>query len=75
MFLEKEKLKLNPKSRIYKNTNNFIYLGKDLKGKRHYKKRPIKQINKKYYLYNKNIIKLNNLISTINYYNNIKKYK
>ena len=35
-FLEKEKLVLNKKTRIYKNTNNFIFLGRDKKGK--YKK-------------------------------------
>ena len=32
-FLEKEHLKLNNKSRIYKNTNNFVFLGRSRKGK------------------------------------------
>ena len=32
-FLEKEKLTLNKKSRIYKSTNNFLFLGRDKKGK------------------------------------------
>ena len=31
-FLEKEKLKLNDKSRIYKNTDNFMFLGRNKKG-------------------------------------------
>ena len=31
-FLKKDKLELNKKSRIYKNNNNFIYLGKNKKG-------------------------------------------
>ena len=32
-FLNKEHLKLNNKSRIYRNTNNFIFLGRNRKGK------------------------------------------
>lgn len=32
-FLDKEKLVLNKKSRIYKSTNNFLFLGRDKKGK------------------------------------------
>ena len=31
-FLEIEKLKLNSKTRIYKNTNNFVFLGRNTKG-------------------------------------------
>lgn len=33
VFLQKEDLTLNPKSRILKNTNNFIFLGRNQKGK------------------------------------------
>lgn len=32
-FLEKEKLKLNEKTRIYKNTNNYLFLGRNIKNK------------------------------------------
>lgn len=32
-FLNKEKLILNKKSRIYKSTNNFLFLGRNKKGK------------------------------------------
>lgn len=32
-FLEKEKLQLNAKTRIYKNTNNFLFLGRNTKMK------------------------------------------
>ena len=42
-FLLKEKLELNQKTRIYKNTNNFIYLGRNKYGK--YSK--YRKINKK----------------------------
>ncbi len=31
-FLEKEKLQLNSKTRIYKNINNFLFLGRNIKG-------------------------------------------
>ena len=31
-FLKKEKLTLNIKTRIYKNTNNFLFLGRNQKG-------------------------------------------
>ena len=31
-FLAKEKLTLNSKTRIYKNTNNFLFLGRNSKG-------------------------------------------
>lgn len=50
-FLEKEKLTLNKKSRIYKSTNNFLFLGRDKKGK-YAKYRSIKRnIRKREYLY------------------------
>ena len=67
-FLEKEKLVLNKKTRIYKNTNNFIFLGRDKKGK--YKKyRNVKRkIKKKKYLYENNKINMMSYISTINCY-------
>ena len=70
-FLEKEKLVLNKKTRIYKNTNNFIFLGRDKKGK--YKKyRNVKRkIKKKKYLYENNKINMMSYISTINCYINL----
>lgn len=67
-FLEKEELKLNKKTRIYKNTNNFIFLGENKYGfsnKYRNKKRKLKY---KKYLYENNKIKLNNYVmSYINY--------
>ena len=50
-FLEKEKLVLNRKTRIFKNTNNFIFLGRDKKGRYanyRYVKRRIKGRNNRY---------------------------
>lgn len=69
MNQKKEKLFLNKKTRIYKNTNNFIFLGRNKYGK-YSKYRVVKRrIKKKYKMYKNNNIKLNNLMSTINSYN------
>ena len=57
-FLSKEKLTLNAKTRIYKNTNNFIFLGKNQKGK-YAKYREVKRkLKKQNYLYQENHITL-----------------
>ena len=64
-FLKKERLKLNNKTRIYKNTNNFIFLGRNNKGKYakyRYMKRRLNSKKKRYYNQN---IKLINLSCTI----------
>ena len=70
-FLKKEELKLNSKTRIYKNTNNFIFLGRNNKG--HYTRyRNIKRkLRKRYYLYQKGIIPLNSLVSSSICYNQL----
>lgn len=70
-FLDKEHLKLNNKSRIYKNTNNFIFLGRNRKGK-YAKYRNIKRkikYRKRLYEYGK--IDLMGYINTINCYRNL----
>lgn len=70
-FLEKEHLKLNGKSRIYKNTNNFIFLGRNIKGK-YARYRNIKRKMKyRRYLYNCNKINLMQYINTIECYKNL----
>lgn len=69
-FLEKEKLTLNSKTRIYKNTDNFIFLGitkNNLPAKYRIINRKLKQSN---YLYNKNKLSLNSLSSSIICYTN-----
>ena len=63
-FLSKEKLTLNAKTRIYKNTNNFIFLGKNQKGK-YAKYREVKRkLKKRNYLYQENKITLIQYISS-----------
>lgn len=72
-FLKKEKLLLNKKSRIYKNTNNFVFLGRTKNGK-YAKYRNLKRkIKYKKYLYESGKISLNSYVSTRICYKNIKK--
>lgn len=64
-FLEKEKLILNKKTRIYKNTNNFIFLGRNKFGKYanyRYVKRRIKSRKSRYL---KGEIRLANFASSL----------
>ena len=72
-FLEKEHLKLNGKSRIYKNTNNFIFLGRNNKGKYARYRNIKRKIKYRRYLYNCNKINLMQYINTIECYKNITK--
>lgn len=72
-FLDKEHLKLNNKSRIYRDTNNFIFLGRNRKGK-YAKYRNIKRkIKYRKKLYEIEKIDLIGYINTVNCYKNIVK--
>lgn len=74
-FLEKEKLELNKKTRIYKSTNSFVFLGRNKYGK-YVKYKSIKRkIKKKNYLYREKRITLSSLTSTIICYNNLSRTK
>ena len=73
IFLNKEKLVLNRKSRIYKNTNNFIFLGRNKRGG-YAKYRSMKRkIKYKKYLYENKKIDLINLTNSITCYKNLLK--
>ena len=64
-FLKKEKLILNKKTRIYKSTNNFIFLGRKPNGN-YAKFRDVRRkIKKRVYLYKTAQIELSSLISSI----------
>lgn len=64
-FLNKEKLTLNRKSRLYKSTNNFIFLGRNNKGK-YAKYRNVKRrLKKRKYLYQQGKISLASLASSL----------
>ena len=70
-FLDKEKLQLNKKTRIYKSSNNFIFLGRDKKG-RYAKYREVKRkIKKRRNLYENGKIELSGMIGTIRCYENV----
>lgn len=62
-FLKSEKLELNAKTRIYKNTNNFLFLGKNTKGQYCRYRNVKKKLKSKLYQYNIGNIKLNSFIS------------
>ena len=72
-FLAKEKLELNKKSRIYKNTNHFIFLGRTQNGK-YAKYRNLKRkLKYKKHLYETSIISLPSYLSSIICYKSIRK--
>lgn len=67
-FVAKEKLTLNAKTRIYKDTNNFTFLGRNSKG--HYVRyRTIKRkLKHRYYYYQKGSISLNEFVASLSCY-------
>lgn len=71
-FLIKEKLELNKKTRIYKNTNNFIFLGRNIYNKYSKYRNINKKIKYNKYLYLNNKITLNKYISSYICYKNLK---
>lgn len=63
-FLAKEKMYLNNKTRIYSSSNNFIFLGRNTRG-RYIRYRNVKRkLRKRYHLYKQNLITLNSLTSS-----------
>ena len=72
-FLKKENLHLNKKTRIFKNTNNFIFLGRDKKGK-YAKYREVKRrLKKKAYLYQTKKIDVMSYTTSLICYKNLLK--
>ena len=70
-FLKKEKLKLNKKSRIYKNTNNFIFLGRNTKGKYAKYRNVNRKLKKRRYLYESGEINLMSYVTSKICYRNL----
>ena len=70
-FLQNEKLTLNKKTRIYKNTNNFLFLGRDTKCKYARYRNVKRKLKARYFLYKKKVIGLDNYISSVICYNNL----
>lgn len=72
-FLLKEKLELNNKTRIYKNTNNFIYLGRNKYGKYSKYRNINRKLKHKKYLYENNKITFNNYLNSYICYKNLRR--
>ncbi len=64
IFLRKERLSLNNKTRIYKNTNNFIFLGRDKIGNYSHYRNVKRKLKSKIYLYLNNKVSLQSLSSS-----------
>lgn len=64
-FLEKEKLTLNRKTRIFKNTNNFLFLARNCNGNYSRYKNVKRKLRSKYYLYKNNKVSLNSFVSSL----------
>lgn len=63
-FLEYEKLSLNKKTRIFKSSDNFIFIGRNKYGNYAKYRTVKKRIKKREYLYRNNFIPISSLIST-----------
>lgn len=70
-FLKKEKLELNSKTRIYKNTNNFIFLGRNKKGNYSRYRNIKRKLKKRYKLYKNKSITLGSFISSLRCYESL----
>lgn len=65
LFLKKEDMTLNPKTRIYTNKNNFIFLGRNKKGEYSRYRDVNRRLKKRKYLYENGFIPLNSLLSSM----------
>lgn len=72
-FLKDENLQLNSKTRIYKNTNNFVFLGRDVNG-RYGKRRVVRRrLKNRREMYRNKDIRLSSLMGSIQSYNYLMK--
>lgn len=71
IFLEKEDLRLNKKTRIFKSTDNFIFIGRNKYGN-YAKYRTVKRrLKKKMYLYSIGKLPLNSVVASRICYKNL----
>lgn len=73
LFLQNEKLTLNSKTRIYRNTNNFVFLGRSSSGKYVRYRQVNRKLKKNIYLYRNNKLNLQSIVSSIICYENLLK--
>lgn len=71
LFLGKEKMTLNPKTRIYSNKSNFIFLGRNKKGKYSKYRDVNRRLKKRIYLYRNGYISLNSILSSMTCYQHL----
>ena len=71
IFLKKEHMTLNPKTRIYNSNSNFIFLGRNRKGKYAKYRSVNRKLKKRIYLYRTGAISLNSLLSSIMCYKHL----
>lgn len=64
-FLAKEKLTLNSKTRIFKSTNNYSFLGRNAENKYIRYRNVKRKLKARLYLYNIGKIPLNSIVSSI----------
>lgn len=64
-FLETEKLSLNAKTRIYKNTNNFSFLGRDCNNNYNRYRNVKRKLKSRHYLYKTGRLSLNSFSSSL----------
>ena len=74
-FLAKEKLFLNKKTRIYRNTNNFIFLGRNSTGKYARYRTVKRKLRKNLHLYKNNKINLSSIVSSMICYDSLRSNK
>lgn len=70
-FLKKEKLELNGKSRLYTSSNNFVFLGRNRKGKYARYRTVRRRLKKKVYLYKSGVINLMGITESLLCYQNL----
>lgn len=74
-FLQKEGLQLNKKTRIFKSTDNYIFLGRNAKNEYARYRRVKRKLKEKNYRYTTGQIPLNSLVSSVTCYEGLLKYK
>ena len=72
-FLEKEKLTLNKKSRLYKSTNNYIFLGRNSRGKYARYRNVKRKLKYRKHLYEIGKIEINSVVSSMICYESLLK--
>lgn len=74
-FLKKEGLSLNKKTRIFKNTDNYIFLGRNTSNQYTRYRRVKRKLKEKNYRYSTGQIPLNSIVSSVTCYEGLLKNK